>query len=1229
MKIRRFHIILPIVFALCAITAYVIAGRAERSQSLEATAKHIEHDYQTLEREIIAVISDEMIISNLITDSYTFEEFSRLAERPYGIVVYQNDSALIWTNNFITPIKAQVPFNDAPLLISESNGEYIIFQHDFPGDVHVIGFLPLQFEYGIRNKYLDHVKSPGMHIPDFVRINPRAEGASTPVMSNSGNAVFYVSNDGLETAATVYPQSMFIMLILSALFWLMCMYQLARWIAFKFGRLPAVGALFILLSLSYILLRDLFYDNVLSALPLFDPQFYGSPGIAGSTGDLLIKTVWLFCFALFFSRFFFIKQLRSVWLKATLAIIVVLCTLVMGSIFRSLISDSSISFDISNFFSLNYLSFIGFLCISVLLLSYFLIIIRCIELVIRSMHRPLEFTVWVAVISILALLGEYFIGHALQTDMVCMITGFVLLRAVLMTKKINTRSLAGMMIWLVFFSAFGAYIFHTGITKKEEETKRLFALKKSIEKDPITEYLFAGAETEIRHQLEMQETAVEQGSRLRPGVIGQVRQNLQSNYFKKYDTDIFLFENDSLLITTDQQNPASRIGFIDAIENNGEFTAAENLYFINDYTGNYYYLAELTTPIDSNKSLTTYLRMVPRKFSGASIYPELLIDDDLRTAESFIDFDYAIYNDHSLTEREGNYSYPLMDIFYINKDEESADIMENDYDHYIYKVNDNKKVIVSTPAISWFQPVSLFSYLFFFFLVFLVIVLVLDWGAGLLQGKIRLKEWIDTTLQNKIQSAVLSLIIFAFIMMGVATVFYISNQYNDSHKQRLLEKIEGVQTNIDFLLGENKRKTAGAPVNTQLKKIGNRVTELSEIHAMDINIYKPSGALLASSQPDIFDKGLVSRNMNPLAFFKMSCDKETWYIQTERIGDLSFLSAYVPVLDSEGETMFFLNLPYFATEQNLKAEISSFMVTLVNVYVLLLIVAGIIAFFVSRSITKPLAAIAGKFREIKLGKSNEPIFWTHDDEIGILVSEYNKMLKELDNSAQLLARSERESAWRDMAKQVAHEIKNPLTPMRLSIQHLQRAIQTNAPNVQELTRKVTVTILEQIDNLTHIASEFSNFAVMPKPVNEQICLNDVLDSVTALFNETENAAITLEMPDERIMIFADKNQVIRVFNNVIKNAIQAIPDDREGIIAVSLESNEHRALVKVKDNGRGIGDEEKDKVFVPNFTTKSSGMGIGLAMTKNIVEGAGGYIWFESTVSVGTTFYIEFPLMTV
>ena len=199
--------------------------------------------------------------------------------------------------------------------------------------------------------------------------------------------------------------------------------------------------------------------------------------------------------------------------------------------------------------------------------------------------------------------------------------------------------------------------------------------------------------------------------------------------------------------------------------------------------------------------------------------------------------------------------------------------------------------------------------------------------------------------------------------------------------------------------------------------------------------------------------------------------------------------------------------------------------------------------------------------------------------------------------------------------------------MRLSIQHLQRAIQTNAPNVKELTSKVTDTILEQIDNLTHIASEFSNFAVMPKAVNEQLCLNDLLENVTSLFNEHDDVEITLSVPDNKIEVFADKNQLLRVFNNVIKNAIQAIPDDRKGVIAISLQMAEHRAMVKVADNGKGIPDYEKDKVFVPNFTTKSSGMGIGLAMCKNIVESAGGYIWFESNEGEGTIFFIELPVI--
>ena len=1231
MKRKTLHLFTTFIL-LCAasITAYLY-GTGKHKFEVKESAKSIEKDYQHFEQEIIRTISDPVIISNLITDSYTFDQFSKLAAQPFGLIIYQNDSAVIWTNNFITPVKAQMVYNDAPLFISESNGEYVILQHDFPGNIHVIGFLPLQFEFGIKNKYLNHVKTPGIQIHDHLKLKARAEPGSYAVHSLNGNEVFYITENPEVQNITEYNRFMYISIICAFITLLIICTAVAKFVLNKFNRVA--GTLFLLLELVgvYFITNLLLYNKIFSYLPLFDPQYYGSPGIADSTGDLMIKTVLLFCFALFFSRYFYIKVptkesvARSGIFQIVMALFICGATLITGYIFRSLIIDSSISFDIHNFFSLNYFSFTGFLCISILLLSYFFIIIRCIEIVVKNVGNKYIFSIVVLVTGFTVLLLQFNFGYSVQYDMILFVTGFVLLRVFLMSKKISTRSLGGMMLWLIYFSAFSAYVFNTSIYKKEEETKRLYAIKKSIEKDPITEYLFSEVETNIVRQLAMQGQLKGNEDKIRPGIINQIRQDLQSNYFKKYETEISIYRNDTLLIATSGENNLSRLPYIDAIENNGEFTSAKNLYFINDYTGNYYYLAELPVFNDSLSEYVAYLKMLPKKFSAESIYPELLIDDDLRTSESFVNFDYAIYNDHTLSEREGEYPYPLMDIFYVNRDEETSDIIQNNFDHYIYKVNETKKVVVSSPEPNWFEPISIFSYLFFFNLIFLVVILLLELISRIIQGNIILKEWINTSLQNKIQTSVISLIIFAFILMGVATVYYISNQYNFSHQQRLLSKIEAVQTNIDFLINENKRKETRGISNVQMKKIGNRVSELSEIHDMDINIYRPDGDLTASSQPDIFDKGLVSKKMNSLAFFKMSCDKETWFIQTENIGDLAFLSAYVPVLDDEGETMFYLNLPYFATELNLRTEISSFMVTLVNVYVLLLIIAGIIAFVVSKSITRPLANIAGKFKGIKLGTLNEPIHWTHDDEIGLLVGEYNKMLQELENSANLLARSERESAWRDMAKQVAHEIKNPLTPMRLSIQHLQRAIQSNAPNVKELTRKVTETILEQIDNLSNIASEFSNFAVMPKAVNEILCLNDVLENATALFLENEEAEIKLVLPFDKIEIFADKNQLLRVFNNVIKNAIQSIPDDRDGLIEIDLQLMDSRALVRIKDNGTGIPEDEKDKVFVPNFTTKSSGMGIGLAMCKNIVEGAGGYIWFESKLDVGTTFFIEFP----
>jgi len=301
--------------------------------------------------------------------------------------------------------------------------------------------------------------------------------------------------------------------------------------------------------------------------------------------------------------------------------------------------------------------------------------------------------------------------------------------------------------------------------------------------------------------------------------------------------------------------------------------------------------------------------------------------------------------------------------------------------------------------------------------------------------------------------------------------------------------------------------------------------------------------------------------------------------------------------------------------------------TLLNIYVFLFLIAASLATFLANSITSPLEILRNKLREIRLGKSNETLEYPGQDEIGELIQDYNNMVGKLDESATLLAKFERDTAWREMAKQVAHEIKNPLTPMKLSIQYLQQMIKNNAANIPEMADKVSKTLLEQIDGLTKIATEFSNFAQMPKAENEKLLLNDIVSSVHDLFRKREDIDINLFVPIEEQYIYFDKNQIIRVLNNLINNAIQAIPEDRRGKIDISLEQKQKFTLIKIKDNGIGIPDSMKEKVFLPNFTTKNSGTGLGLAMCQQIIESANGKLYFTSVQNIGTIFFVELPII--
>ena len=322
-----------------------------------------------------------------------------------------------------------------------------------------------------------------------------------------------------------------------------------------------------------------------------------------------------------------------------------------------------------------------------------------------------------------------------------------------------------------------------------------------------------------------------------------------------------------------------------------------------------------------------------------------------------------------------------------------------------------------------------------------------------------------------------------------------------------------------------------------------------------------------------------------------------------------------------------MGIPYYARQRELTSDVTDFMSTLLNVYVFLLLIAGGLAIVIANSITKALQDLRENLGGLQLG-GNQRLVYKRKDEIGDLVDAYNSAVKQIEESSRLLAQSERDSAWREMAKQVAHEIKNPLTPMKLSIQYLLHAYQSNPDNAEPLLKRVSKTLIEQIESLAQIATEFSNFAKMPKAENSQFSINDLSASVHHLFkNERPDMEIAISLPDKDFEVYADRNHLTRVLNNLFKNAIQAIPDERKGFIELKLYQENEKAIIRVKDNGSGIPPEIQKKVFTPNFSTKNSGTGLGLAICKSIIESFSGNIFFETEENKGTTFFVELPLI--
>ncbi|TQD40592.1 sensor histidine kinase [Haloflavibacter putidus] len=480
-------------------------------------------------------------------------------------------------------------------------------------------------------------------------------------------------------------------------------------------------------------------------------------------------------------------------------------------------------------------------------------------------------------------------------------------------------------------------------------------------------------------------------------------------------------------------------------------------------------------------------------------------------------------------------------------------------------------------------------------------------------------NFLKRSLRTRIFLSMIFLVIGASVLIAGVTIYQYREEARVYQKDKLKRKEASIRASINYEI-----KTTTYPVDTEHIPLifKEKIYELKNIHDTEINIYDLDGKLLKSSKANFF-RDTASTKMPTYALKGLENASNKRFIKYHLDNENDYISSYTYITDKYFKPLAILNLPHIEDDGFIDRQLRNFLVILAQVYLVTLIAAILLAYFLSKYITKSLKTVSQKIHSTRLDRKNKKIvIQDASQEIKFLVEAYNSMIDELEESAVKLATNEREHAWREMAKQVAHEIKNPLTPMRLSVQSFERRFDKNDPEIEEKLKEFSTSLIQQIDTMSSIASAFSNFAKMPAQQNETLNVPKIVKLAVDIFNESY-----VEFRTEKEEVFAkfDRTQLIRVVTNLVKNAIQATKSQENPKVTVKVAEDQNQVCIFILDNGMGISEKNKSRIFEPKFTTKSSGMGLGLGIIKTIIEAYDGSIDFTSQENVGTTFIVKFP----
>lgn len=1210
-------IVAGLLMALYCFNAY--PGRSHQAVS---------HAVRVMETQVRDFKTQTDSLYKTITDPRSTIDAARaeqLFNLPFSVLAYRGDSLVYWNNNTLLPSIDVIHSAQGYSLQRWKNGFYLLRNVEYEtnnGLVRYAFLKPVKYDYATTNEYLQPGFVAPFDVDQHIDLSETSIANASKITLPDNHAFYLFFNPAYATTQTVFR--LYLLYLLACLLIVAGVYALVQP---ALRAMPFTSRLLIHAGLIYALH---FVFHLLNPVPLhflewdvFNPNYYASPYVASSLGSLFIELM-LICYASV--RWYLSATERPAnephrWYYTLLQSLVVVATAAAATLLvRSLVLDSNIRFEFFNPFLPDYKNLLAVITIVTVLIAFLFLVLPVGYHLSRGEMAP------TLAVSALAVAFCALIAWAAGVDAhailffsgVCAVP--LLLQYLLSVRSILEGSITSLFLFLIFLSgAFALVLYHYNV-QKELGLRLSYARKLVNERDNVTEYLLGEIRAPILSDPSVR-SFFEKPQRRAAGVTDVLNKQYFGDGFNRFNVKYHFYTSDGLPIAVSDMEAAVRN---EDLISNSEVCGEHELYFLNQPAGSFTYIAEYPIKRDDVLLGTLMVQLTSKVYKAVNVYPELLLEEKNKLPAS--DYTYAIYSNNVLTEHAGSFIYHA----YHAKTEDPPHVEQHTFksqgfEHLVYHPDESKTVIVSLPTNRSSRLLSYFSYLF----IILFIGLATAWWGLYLRTWLRRRSSIDflntASFRTFIQFSFFIIIFSAVLVIGLFTGRFFVDRFNESTTNRLNEKLQMVVESTDFMLQETLRDSS-INANAALLTLRENVARLSSIQDIDINFYSPNGDLITTSQPAIFEKGLISRKVNPRALYLLSNQSLSYLIQSERIGELTYLSGYQPLRTADGNTLAYLNLPFFNTTRDLNEQIGMFFASLTTILVFALIIAGLLAPLISQRITRRLNIIAEKFKQVTLGRKNEAIEWHTRDELGSLVEEFNKMIYKLEQSAQLLAKSERESAWREMAKQVAHEIKNPLTPMKLSIQHLQRAYKNNAPNRDELAERVSATLVEQIENLSKIASEFSTFAKMPVSETEVLRVEDVLRSSVELYNENESVDVKFQRCSDEPCVLADRGQLLRVFNNLLLNAIQAIPEGREGFVNVTCSSNDRFVKISITDNGVGIPDDEIEKVFVPNFTTKSSGTGLGLAISRNIVESFGGKIWFRSNNPLeGTTFTVELP----